>query len=62
MIEKNLTKRMLCITCKHPVEVKKIVAECHKEIIVALKCGHERHLRLGTPEDKHIWDMHQRRK
>ncbi len=58
MTKKNLIKRMLCITCRQPVEVRGIVAECHKEIIVALNCGHERHLRLGTPEDQKIWAAH----
>ncbi len=50
---------MLCITCRQPKGVKRIVAECHKEIIVELDCGHERHLRLGTPKDQKIWSAHQ---
>lgn len=35
-----------CLTCKQMIEVKKIVAKCERETILALMCGHERHIRM----------------
>ncbi len=58
MPKNEVVKRMFCITCKEPIAIRKIVAQCSKEIVVLLLCGHERHLRLGTPEDKKIWDSY----
>lgn len=38
-----MQKKMYCLTCKKEIGVKKVVAECHKEIIYELICEHEIH-------------------